>query len=178
VSAAWQGTRRSSERGAAVTKGAQPSSSPPLPVLPWRYRPLGIRVAAAVMGSLLTGALVFFWLALPGSVRNEFTIAQRLTLVVIFAVMLAFLFGIARCAIRADDHGLRVVNVYKVRRLEWTEVVQVRLLRGDPWAVLDVDDGTRIKAMAIQGSDGRRARRATAQLRALVEEHSRTPRDD
>jgi hypothetical protein len=32
--------------------------------------------------------------------------------------------------------------------------------------------------MAIQGSDGRRARRATAQLRALVEEHSRTPRDD
>jgi hypothetical protein len=178
VSAAWQGTRRSSERGAAVTKGAQPSSSPPLPVLPWRYRPLGIRVAAAVMGSLLTGALVFFWLALPGSVRDEFTIAQRLTLVVIFAVMLAFLFGIARCAIRADDHGLRVVNVYKVRRLEWTEVVQVRLLRGDPWAVLDVDDGTSIKAMAIQGSDGRRARRATAQLRALVEEHSRTPRDD
>jgi Bacterial PH domain len=161
-----------------VSEAAGPPSAPPLPALPWRYRPLGIRVAAAAMGSLMVGALVFFWLALPGSVRDEFTIAQRLTLLLIFAVMLAFLFGIARCAIRADDRGLRVVNVYKVRRLEWAQVVQVRLLRGDPWAVLDVDDGTSIKAMAIQGSDGRRARRATEQLRGLVEEHSRTPRDD
>jgi hypothetical protein len=93
-------------------------------------------------------------------------------------VVWVFLWGLRGSPPRADDHGLRVVNVYKVRRLEWTEVVQVRLLRGDPWAVLDVDDGTSIKAMAIQGSDGRRARRATAQLRALVEEHSRTPRDD
>ncbi|MDQ4008421.1 MAG: PH domain-containing protein, partial [Actinomycetota bacterium] len=77
-----------------------------------------------------------------------------------------------------DDSGLRVVNVFKARRLEWAQVVQVRLNPGDPWAVLDIDDGTTVKAMAIQGSDGGRARRATDELRLLVEEHSRTPRDD
>jgi Bacterial PH domain len=148
------------------------------PALPWRYRPLGTRIAVGGMGALLVGVLVYFWLTLPGSVRDQFTVAQRVTLLLVFAAMLAFLYGIARSAIRADDRGLRIVNVYKVRRLEWAQVVQVRLNPGDPWAVLDIDDGTSIKAMAIQGSDGRRARRATRQLLALVEEHSRTPRDD
>jgi hypothetical protein len=152
--------------------------TPAVPPLPWRYRPLGIRVMAAVMGTLMVGALAFIWLALPGSVRDQFAIEQRITLLLIFAAMLAFLYGIARSAIRADAEGLRIVNVYKVRRLEWAQVVHVRLQPGDPWAVLDIDDGTTIKAMAIQGSDGRRARRATEQLRDLVDEHSRTPRDD
>ena len=149
-----------------------------MPPLPWRYRPLGIRLMAAVMGTLMVAALAFFWVALPGTVRAQFALEQRITLVLIFAAMLAFLYGIARSAIRADPDGLRIVNVYKVRRLEWAQVVHVRLQPGDPWAVLDIDDGTTIKAMAIQGSDGRRARRATEQLRGLVEEHSRTPRDD
>ncbi|MDQ4084758.1 MAG: PH domain-containing protein [Actinomycetota bacterium] len=160
----------SGERRPEQTPGALP--------LPWRYRPLGIRLMAAVMGTLMVGALAFFWVALPGSVRDQFSLEQRVTLLLIFATMLAFLYGIARSAIRADDAGLRIVNVYKVRRLEWAQVVHVRLQPGDPWAVLDIDDGTTVKAMAIQGSDGRRARRATEHLRDLVEEHSRTPRDD
>lgn len=161
-----------------MSDASRPAGTPAVPALPWRYRPLGVRLTSAGMGALMVAALVFFWVALPASVREQFTIAQRVTLVVIFAAMLAFLHGLARSAIRADDDGLRVVNVYKVRRLEWAQVVQVRLQPGDPWAVLDVDDGTTIKAMAIQGSDGRRARRATEDLRRLVEEHSRTPRDD
>lgn len=161
-----------------MSDGRQPAETPAAPVLPWRYRPLGIRVAVAAMGGLMVAALGLFWVALPAPVRGEFTLGQRLTLLAIFAVMLGFLYGIARSAIRADDEGLRVVNVYKVRRLEWAQVVHVRLQPGDPWAVLDIDDGTAIKAMAIQGSDGRRARRATEELRRLVDEHSRTPRDD
>ena len=156
----------------------RPEQARDVPALPWRYRPLGIRVMAAVMGGLMVVALAAIWIALPGTVRDQFSLEQRVTLVLIFAAMLAFLYGIARSAIRADDAGLRIVNVYKVRRLEWAQVVHVRLQPGDPWAVLDIDDGTTIKAMAIQGSDGRRARRATRELLALVEEHSRTPRDD
>jgi hypothetical protein len=146
--------------------------------LPWRYRPLGIRLAALLMGGLLVGALAFFWMLLPGSVRGQFTLGQRLTLLAIFAAMVAFLYGIARCSVRADEQGLRLVNVYKVRSLEWAEIVHVRLEPGDPWALLDVDDGTVVKVMAIQGSDGARARRATTRLRRMVEERSRTPRDD
>jgi hypothetical protein len=161
-----------------VSRQQRPEGTPAVPALPWRYRPLGIRVMATAMGLLMVGAVAFFWVSLPGPVRDQFTIAQRVTLLVLFAVMLAFMFGLARSAVRADAEGLRVVNVYKVRRLEWAQIVHVRLQPGDPWAVLDIDDGTAIKAMAIQGSDGRRARRATEDLRHLVEEHSRTPRDD
>jgi hypothetical protein len=158
----------------------RPSSvpAPQAPGLPWRYRPLGVRLMAAAMGGLLVAALTFYWLALPPEIRDQFSTLQRATLVLIFLAMLAFMYGLARCALRADEEGLTVVNAYRVRRLEWAQVVHVRLRPGDPWAVLDVDDGTTVKAMAIQGSDGRRARRATQQLRLLVEEHSRTPRDD
>lgn len=156
----------------------QSDGSPSVPDLPWRYRPLGIRLMATAMGSLLVGALAVIWVAMPASVREQFSIEQRITLLLIFAAMLVFLYGIARSAIRADAGGLRIVNVYRARRLEWAQVVHIRLQPGDPWAVLDIDDGTTVKAMAIQGSDGRRARRATAQLRALVDEHTRTPRDD
>ena len=156
----------------------QSDGSLPVPDLPWRYRPLGIRLMAAVMGTLLVGALAVIWVAMPASVREQFNIEQRITLLLIFGAMLVFLHGIARSAIKADTDGLRIVNVYRARRLEWAQVVHIRLQPGDPWAVLDIDDGTTIKAMAIQGSDGRRARRATAQLRALVDEKTRTARDD
>ncbi|MGH3366111.1 MAG: PH domain-containing protein [Nocardioidaceae bacterium] len=154
------------------------AAGPVAPGLPWRYRPLGARLMVTVMGTLLVSVLAFLWVILPASVRDDFTTSQRITLLAVFVVMLAFLYGIGRSAIRADDVGVRIVNVFKVRRLEWAQVVKVRLQPGDPWAVLDVDDGSVVKAMAIQGADGARARRAARELRLLVEEHSRTPRDD
>jgi hypothetical protein len=48
----------------------------------------------------------------------------------------------------------------------------VTLRPGNPWALLDLNDGTTRSAMGIQGSDGNRARRQVRQLRALVEAHS------
>lgn len=158
----------------------QPASppTPSTPRLPWRYRPFGIRLVVALMSGLMVVALAFFWVALPASVRSQFSVGQRITVLLFFGALLVFLHGIARSVVRADAGGLRVVNVYKARRLEWAQVVNIRLQPGDPWAVLDIDDGTALKAMAIQGSDGKRARRATRELLALVEEHSRTPRDD
>ena len=43
---------------------------------------------------------------------------------------------------------------------------------GNPWAVLDLADGTARSALGIQGSDGPRAVRQTQQLRALIEAHA------
>jgi hypothetical protein len=158
---------------------SQPAVDPAAaPALPWRYRPLGVRIMALAMGALLVGAIAFFWVSLPASVRAQFSFGQRVTLILVFGSMLAFMYGIARSAIRADRDGVRIVNAYRVRRLEWAQIVHVRLQPGDPWAVLDIDDGTTVKALAIQGSDGRRARLATQRLRRLVDDHSRTARDD
>ncbi|MPZ60146.1 MAG: PH domain-containing protein [Propionibacteriales bacterium] len=149
-----------------------------LPPLPWRYRPLGARLMVLLMSVMLLAAVLFMWFAMPGEIRAEFNWAQRVTLLGILLVMLVGLFGIARSSVSADDSGLRIVNVYRVWRLEWAQVLGVHLGPGEPWAVLDVDDGTTVMAMAIQGADGRRARRATEQLVGLVDAHSRTSRND
>lgn len=161
-----------------MSEARPPAEPAAAPALPWHYRPLGVRIMALVMGALLVGALAFFWIALPGQVREQFSFGQRVTLVLVFGAILAFMYGIARSAVRADRDGVRIVNAYRVRRLEWAQIVHVRLQPGDPWAVLDIDDGTTVKALAIQGSDGRRARQATQRLRRLVDEQSRTSRDD
>jgi hypothetical protein len=44
--------------------------------------------------------------------------------------------------------------------------------------VLDTDDGTTVYVMAIQGSDGDRARRAARQLRQLVDQQTTTSTND
>ena len=77
---------------------------------------------------------------------------------------------------RAD--GLTVVNGYRARRLEWSEVVAVSMKPGNPWAVLDLSDGTTAQALGIQASDGARARRQVLELRRMVDELTRTERDD
>ena len=74
--------------------------------------------------------------------------------------------------------GVTVVNGYRRRAYEWSQVVAVNLRRGAPWAGMDLSDGTSIPVMAIQGSDGRRAIRAVQELRGVVTEHTRIDRDD
>jgi hypothetical protein len=71
-----------------------------------------------------------------------------------------------------------VVNGFKRRDLEWTQVLAVSLKPGSPWVVLDLSDGTTVPAMGIQASDGLRATRQVRELRGLVEANSRTSRND
>ncbi len=86
--------------------------------------------------------------------------------------------ALARCRVDADEGGLTVVNGYRSHRLDWNQVVAVTLRPGNPWAVLDLSDGTTRSALGIQGSDGARAQRQVRQLRALVDAHAASePRD-
>ncbi|MPZ96126.1 MAG: PH domain-containing protein, partial [Propionibacteriales bacterium] len=146
--------------------------------LPWTYRPLGVRVMLTFLVAVLLGMVAFLWFALPGSVRDDFTPFQVATLLLLLAVALTGVYGLMRCRVRATDDGVEIVNVFRRRQLEWAQILQVSQRRGDPWAVLDVDDGTAVAVMAIQGSDGARARAAVLLLRGLVEAHTRTSRDD
>lgn len=148
------------------------------PALPWRYRPLGARLAVGVMAPVLLGTIAFVFASMPASVRGQFSPLQVVMLLFFLGVGLAAMLGVFRTAVRADERGLTIVNVYRVRRLEWAQILTVGLRPGDPWAVLDTGDGMTVKVMAIQGSDGARARRATTQLRRLVDQHTTTQRDD
>lgn len=148
------------------------------PPLPWTYRPLGVRVVLSLLAVVVVGVVAVGWVALPPVVRAAFTLWQILTLLAMLGLALAGMYGLMRCRIRATDQGVEVVNVFRRRRLEWPQILRVSQRPGDPWAVLDTDDGTTLMVMAIQGSDGARASTAVQQLASLVEQQTPTSRND
>jgi len=148
-----------------------------LPSLPRTYRPFGTRIVAVTAATALVGAVAFLWSMLPGSVRSEFTAFQRVTVLALFAAILLVLYGLFRTSARADESGLRVVNIYKARDLEWAEVVSLSLSPNQPWAMLDLADGTALAVMAIQNADGAKASRSARELAGVIAERSRTDRE-
>ncbi|MBV9830547.1 MAG: PH domain-containing protein, partial [Marmoricola sp.] len=97
---------------------------------------------------------------------------QRATLVIIGLLLFITYYGLERCKVVATDEGLKVVNGYRTRSFEWPQVLGVSLPRGAPWASLDLSTGTTVSVMAVQGSDGARARRAVRELRACIAAHT------
>ena len=156
-----------------------PADSDPLPfALPHTFRPFGVRVAAYAFGAMLLAVTLVIWFAFPPEVRDQFTLFQRGTVIVFAIATAAAGYALARSRIETREDGLTVVNGYKSRSYEWTEVLAVSLRQGSPWATLDISDGTTVSAMGIQGSDGARAVKQVRQLRALVDQHSHTDSDD
>jgi len=153
--------------------GSDPSPSE-LPDLPLRFRPVGVLFAAIGLTVMLLVTMAAVWFTLPSHTRDAFSPLQRLTVFLMLAAALVVGHAMVRCRVDADDEGLTVVNGYRTHRLEWGQVVEVTLRPGNPWAVLDLSDGTTCSAMGIQGSDGARARRQARQLRDLVEAHAGT----
>lgn len=136
--------------------------------LPRRYRPFGARIATATAAAVLVAAMSFLWLMLPGEVQDDFTLFQRLTLLLFFAAVLVVLYGIFRMSALADDDGLLVVNGYRTHRHEWAELVRISLSQNRPWALIDLSDGTTVAVMAIQTADGERGMAQARELAALI----------
>jgi len=150
-----------------------PAGSEPRSVrLPHTFRPYGVRIAASIFGTLLLVVVAVTWWALPAHIRAQFTPFQVLTLLALGALFYGSGYALARSRVVAREDGLTVVNGYRSRRFEWSQVLKVSLRPGSPWAVLDLSDGTTLSAMGIQGSDGRRARVQARDLQRLVDDLS------
>jgi hypothetical protein len=146
-----------------------PVSGPAQPVLlPHTWRPFGARIAGTVLGGMLLALCIGVWIAFGAEERARFTPFQKLTLVLIGLLAFSVWFALMRSRVTAAEGGITVVNGYKRRDYEWAEVLGVGLRRGAPWASLDISDGTSVSVMAIQGSDGTRARTAVRELRSLI----------
>jgi hypothetical protein len=148
------------------------------PALPHTWRPFGVRIAGTVAGLMLLALCVAAWVALGDDIRDRFTPFQKSTLVALGLLGAAVWFALLRSRLTAGDDEVAVVNGFKRRDLEWAQIVAVRLRRGAPWAEMDLSDGTTIPVMAIQGSDGARARNAVRQFRVLLAERTSTDRND
>lgn len=145
------------------------SESPDLPSLPRTWRPLGVRVAVVFFGLVLLVVCLAAWWSFDASVRARFTLLQRATLV-LFLLGSAFLgWVLARSRATAEAERLTVVNGIRTRVLAWEQVLAIHMPPGAPWATLDLADGTSMSVMGLQGSDGRRARVAVRELRALID---------
>ncbi len=143
-------------------------SEPERVALPHTWRPFGVRLAGGALGGMLVVVCVAAWVLLPPEVRAEFTTFQKLTMVFVSLLAFSAWFALVRSRAVATDAGLLVVNGYKRRELEWAQIVAIHLPPGAPWASLDLDDGETCPVMAIQGSDGARAKTAVRQVRALL----------
>lgn len=152
-----------SERGPGA---GQPGA---LPSLPHTWRPTGVRYAVIGFGLTLLVVCAAAWLGFDESVRERFSFLQRLTLVIMAGGAATCGWALARARLTAEMEGLVVVNGFRSRHLAWEEVVAIHLGAGAPWATLDLADGTTISAMALQGSDGRRARDGVRAVRALID---------
>ena len=141
--------------------------------LPHTFRPRWARRVIWPVSVVVVGLFGYGVVGVPG-----FSVLER-TYLAVFAVISGWLlYRLAAVRIACDERGLTVVNLVRRRRLEWAEVLAVRLDPGDPWLVLDLSDGTALPAMGVQGSDGGFARQQARDLARLVAEHTRTARDD
>jgi hypothetical protein len=136
------------------------------------YRPFGARLVVVVMAVTLVGAVTFLWAAMPAEVRAQFSWPQRITILFFFAAILLALWGMFRTSVTISDSGLVITNIFKVRSYDWAQVLAISFPRGDPWAVLDLSDGTSVVAMAIQGSDGARTNGILHEIGEQIEKHS------
>ena len=145
-----------------------PAASEPLP-LPHTWRPLGVRLAALIFGFGLLAICAMAWVGLDAEIRDVFTAPQRLTLLGLGLMIVAALHALSRSRVTAEADRVVVVNGYRRRVFDRHAVVSVSMGRGAPWATLDLDDGSTVPAMGIQGSDGDRARDAVRELRAVLD---------
>ena len=90
----------------------------------------------------------------PSDGAGGWSLGSRLALVAVALAVAYFLHRLAAVRVVADDAGVSVINIVHRRRLEWPEVVGVRLLRDDPWMMLDLSDGSAMAAMGVQKADG------------------------
>jgi hypothetical protein len=137
--------------------------------LPHTYRPLGPMVVGIGVTVCLVAVVAMGWFSFDAETRAKFTVFQRGTLAFFGLIYLGLMFTLLRSRATLYADRLVVVNGYRRREYEWPQVVAAHLPPGAPWVTLDLASGDTVSVLAIQGSDGARARRALRELRALAD---------
>lgn len=153
------------------------SDGSPVRALPVTWRPRRGRIVAYGMAAVIVAGMIVVAIALPGG-TGGFRPVDRIALVLFGFVAAWFLHVLAHPRVSADETGVTVVNLFRRRRLDWAEIVEVNLREGDPWVYLDLADGSVLPAMGLQAADGEHGRTMTRELRTLVRARTQTSRND
>lgn len=128
-------------------------------------RPRTIRIAAYAVGAAVLAASAVTMVAIP-----HFDLGNRLGFLVFGLAVFWFCHREASVRAVAGTETLTIRNLFRTRTLEWAEVLGVRFPMGDPWAHLELSDGTTWPVMALQRTDGRRGIDLARELSALIRE--------
>jgi Bacterial PH domain len=150
---------------------------PGLPGLPRTWRPLGPRIVGLAVTAALLAVVGVGWFGFDAETRGRFTVFQIGTLAFFGLIYLTLMVALTRSRAVAYADRLVVVNGYRRHEYEWPFVVAARLPPGAPWVTLDLADGETASVLGIQASDGRRARVALRELKALIAASSSPPVD-
>lgn len=133
---------------------------------PVTWAPRRTRAVLVPVCVLLVVMFVAIAVALPASWQFN----DRLMMVLSGVLFAGVGLMLARPRVSADAEGITVVNFVRRRRLAWAEIVRVNFRQGDPWATLDLADGTSLAVVGIQSGLGKAQAIADARaLRDLVE---------
>jgi hypothetical protein len=139
-----------------------------------RRAPIVVYACAAAILATMVGLAV----GLPAGGERGWGLPSRLGVVGVGLAAVFVLHRLAAVRVVTTDDGVLVVNVIGRRRLEWAEIVGVRLLRDDAWMMLDLADGQALAAMGVQKSEGKYAQEQAEAFARLVQEHTRVPGHD
>lgn len=132
---------------------------------PRMVRAVGYAVAVIMLAALVGGAIL-----IPG-----FSPLDRAGMVMVGVLAALFCHLQASVRVVAGPQQLEVRNLFRIRTVTWPEVVGVSFPMGDPWAHLDLADGSTLATWAIQRSDGKRGIADAHRLAALVRERGEAP---
>ncbi|MFJ9949513.1 PH domain-containing protein [Kitasatospora sp. NPDC091207] len=137
---------------------------------PVTWAPRRTRAVLLPVCALLVVMFVAIAVALPASWQFN----DRLMMVLSGVLFAGVGLMLARPRVSADAEGVTVVNFVRRRRLAWAEIVRVNFRQGDPWATLDLADGTSLAVVGIQSGLGKAQAIADARaLRDLAERRGR-----
>ena len=142
------------------------------------FRPARARVVVYCCAAAVLVTFVALAVLLPSTGRQAWGLTSRLGVVALGVALVYLLHRLADVRVETSAAGVLVVNVVGRRRLEWAEVVGVRLLRDDAWMMLDLSDGQALAAMGVQRSEGERAQRQAREFARLVGVHTRVTGHD
>lgn len=141
----------------------------------WQFRARVLSVMSTLLALSMISVFTVIWVRLPDQSKATFTIFQRLTLLFFAGIVLWILYRMATVRVAAYEDGLAVRNVFKSYRLPWHEISVLRLSSGDAWLQLFDTEGTRLGILAVQMSDGPRARKAAKDLAKIAKARGSRP---
>ncbi|MEV8411111.1 PH domain-containing protein, partial [Streptomyces niveus] len=128
-----------------MTVPAARPALPDPPALPVTFRPNGTRAVLLSVGALMLVVITAMSVTL-----EKLNAGERASFIFVALLFFGVLCLLSRPKVVADDTGVIVVNLTRVRRLEWPEILRVNLRVGDPWVFLDLSDGTSLPVLGIQ----------------------------